>query len=80
MPASFFVDSANTLKTDNYLLWGAKIGWDGGKNFSAFIEGRNLTDEKYIASSLVINRADPTMKLFEPGNGRALYGGIAFRW
>ncbi len=30
VPQAYFVDSANTLKTDAYSLWGAKVGFDDG--------------------------------------------------
>ena len=53
VPESYFVDSANTLKTEAYALWGLKAGYDDGKWFSAYIEGRNLGDSKYIASASI---------------------------
>lgn len=79
-PQSYYVDSANTLKTAGYGLWGAKIGWNDGGRVSVYLEGRNLADEKYIASASIIDRANSTMALFEPGTGRAVYGGVQFKW
>lgn len=81
VPTAYYVDSANTLDTESYALLGAKIGFDNGGTWSAYIEGRNLLDEHYIASTGITNVADPnTTTLFEPGTGRAVYGGIQFKW
>ena len=79
VPESYYVDSANTLKTEAYLLWGLKAGYDDGKWFSAYVEGRNLGNKKYIASASIIDRANPTLPLFEPGTGLAVFGGVRFR-
>ena len=41
-PDSYFVDSANTLyEPSPTRCWGLKVGYDDGKWFSAYIEGRN---------------------------------------
>ncbi len=79
VPESYFVDSANTLKTEAYALWGLKAGYDDGKWFSAYVEGRNLGNRKYIASASIIDRANPALPLFEPGTGLAVFGGVKFR-
>ncbi|MCU0954061.1 MAG: TonB-dependent receptor [Hyphomicrobium sp.] len=79
-PEAFFVDSANTVETTPYALWGAKLGFDNGGKWSAYLEGRNLSDETYIASASVAAQAGPNSALFEPGTGRAIYGGVQFRW
>jgi iron complex outermembrane receptor protein len=80
VPEAYYVDSANTLETDAYALWGAKLGFDNGGPITAYIEGRNLSDEAYIASASIIDRATPGSTLFEPGTGRAVYGGIQVKW
>ncbi len=80
-PEAFFVDSANVVKTSAYALLGAKLGFDNGGTWTAYIEGRNLTDEPYISSASIATLANPaTSALFEPGTGRAVYGGVQFRW
>ena len=79
VPTSYFVDSANTLDTQSYLLWGLKAVYDNGTNFSAYIEGRNLSDQSYIASTSIIDRANATSRLFNPGNGRAVYAGMRLK-
>ena len=80
VPQSYFVDSANTLRTSAYALLGLKMGFDNGGPISAYIEGRNLLNKAYISSTSIINQATATSPLFEPGNGRAVYAGIKYRW
>jgi iron complex outermembrane recepter protein len=80
VPEAFFVDSKNTVKTESYALLGAKIGFDDGGRWSAYLEGRNLTDEAYISSASIATSANAASVLFEPGNGRAVYGGAKFKW
>ncbi|KRR28379.1 ligand-gated channel protein [Bradyrhizobium lablabi] len=80
VPQAYFVDSANTLNTEAYALLGLKAGFDNGGPVSAYVEGRNLLNKAYISSVSIINQATPTSPLFEPGNGRAVYAGIKYRW
>jgi iron complex outermembrane receptor protein len=80
VPQAYFVDSANTTTTDPYALIGFKAGFDNGGRVSGYVEARNLADKKYIASASIIDRANPTSALFEPGAGRAVYAGMKVRW
>jgi iron complex outermembrane receptor protein len=80
VPESYYVDSANTLKTEPYAIWGLKAGVDNGGTYSGYIEARNIANKTYIASASIIDRATPTSPLFEPGNGRAVYAGVKARW
>jgi iron complex outermembrane receptor protein len=80
VPEAYYADSANTLKTDAYAIWGAKIGFDNGGPVTAYLEGRNLSDTAYIASTSIIDRAAADSPLFEPGTGRAVYGGVQVKW
>lgn len=79
VPEGYFVDSANTLTTEPYAIWGLKAGYDDGKQFSAYAEARNLANTAYIASASIIDRANPGLPLFEPGTGRAFYAGMRWR-
>ena len=58
VPQAYYVDSANTLKTEPYAIWGLKLGYDNGGPFSAYVEGRNLSDEAYIASASITDMAN----------------------
>ena len=79
VPQAYFVDSANTLDTAGYTLWGLKAAYDDGEKFSAYVEGRNLADKAYIASTSIIDRATPASRLFNPGTGRGVFAGIRYR-
>ena len=79
VPESYFVDSANTLKTEPYAIWGLKAGVDDG-TYSMYLESRNIANTAYIASVSVIDRATRSSPLFEPGTGRAIYAGARVRW
>ncbi|GLK57312.1 iron complex outermembrane receptor protein [Methylopila capsulata] len=80
VPQAYYVDSANTTKTQAYALLGLKAGYDAGGALSAYVEARNVLDKKYIASVSVTDRAAPTSALYEPGTGRAIYAGVKYRW
>ena len=80
VPQAYYVDSENTTKTAAYAIWGLKLGFDNGGPFSAYIEGRNLSDEAYIASASIIDKAGPASPLFEPGTGRSVFAGVRYRW
>ena len=81
VPEGHRVDSAGTLFTDGYALLGAKIGWRTKRGVSFYVEGKNLTDERYVATTAVINRANAfNQAQFLPGDGRGFYGGIEFCW
>jgi iron complex outermembrane recepter protein len=82
VPQAYYVDNANTLKTEGYGIWGAKIGFDDGGPVTAYIEGRNLADEAYIASTSIAGDLTglPPQRLFEPGTGRSVYAGVQINW
>ncbi len=80
MPQSFFADNANSLTIDPYALLNFKVGYDDGPGWSAYVEGRNLLDERYISTTLTAGVATATSALFNPGIGRAVYGGVQYRW
>ncbi len=80
VPQGYYVDSANTLSTDAYAIYGLKAGFDDGGRYSGYVEARNLANKAYIASSSIIDRANANSPLFEPGTGRAVYAGFKVRW
>lgn len=80
VPTAYFVDSANTVRTEPYALLGFKTGFDNGGPWSGYIEARNLTNRKYIASVSIAERANAASALFEPGTGLAVYGGMKFKF
>ncbi len=58
VPQAYFVDSANTLMTSAYAIWGFKAGFDNGGPVSGYIEARNIANKAYIASASIIDRAE----------------------
>lgn len=80
VPEGYYVDNANSLKTPAYALLGAKAGYDFGGGLKAFIDGRNLLDKSYISNTGVAASATASSALFNPGDGRAVYAGIEYRW
>ena len=80
VPQAYHVDNANTLKTEPYALLGAKAGYDFGNGVKLFAEGRNLLDRTFISNVSTTTIASASAALFNPGEGRAVYGGIEVRW
>lgn len=75
------VDMNNTLFADRYALLGIKAGYRTQKGISFFVEGRNLTNETYAATTGVINNAGGRDSAqFLPGDGRSVFSGIEFKW
>lgn len=81
-PQRYNVDFAETLYADSYTLLGAKVGQKVNANWAWFLEGRNLTNKKYAATTGVINRANATLsdRAFLPGDGRTVYAGVTYTY
>ncbi|HMN51538.1 MAG TPA: TonB-dependent receptor [Xanthobacteraceae bacterium] len=77
VPQAYFVDNANTMLTASYALLGFRAVYEANNNFTFYLDARNLTDEAYISSVSIANvfGVGPT-NLFNPGNARAIYGGV----
>ena len=79
VPKSFPVDLTNTLYTSSYAVFGFKAAYDPSKTTSFYIEGRNLFDRHYIATTNVIPNANgQDGHDFYPGEGRSLYAGFRY--
>lgn len=79
-PGHYFADNANTLAVDPYALVNFKVGFDTGAQWSAYMEGRNLADKHYISTVAIAGVASATSEIFNPGIGRAVFGGLRFQW
>lgn len=82
-PQRYAVDFAQTLYADSYTLFGLKMGQQVNKNFSWFLDARNLADKDYAASTSVIldaTRAGANQSLFLSGDGRSFYLGGEFKY
>lgn len=80
-PSKYAVDHANTLYADGYAILGMKAGYNIKQyGLDLFIEGRNLTDEHYAASTgVVMNAGGKDTAQFWSGDGTTVYGGIQWR-
>lgn len=78
VPVSYYVDSANTLTTEPYALLNVRAAYDG-QHYSAYIEGRNLTNKTYISSVSVTDVATPGLAAFWPGSGMSVYAGVRYK-
>jgi len=81
VPVEAYVDQANTLSADPYVLLGFKVGRRIEKGLSWFVEAKNLTDENYAATTGVIANANGAdSRNFLPGDGRSLFAGLEWKW
>src|ERR1051326_2150835 len=76
------VDHANTLFADAYALLGFRAGFRHHKGFSVFLEGNNLTNQRYASAIDVIAdaRTGDAPRIFHSGDGRSFYGGLSWSW
>ncbi|MET1080592.1 MAG: TonB-dependent receptor [Pseudomonas sp.] len=80
VPVHYAVDHAQSLYSDGYALWGVKGGYRPGDGLGFFIEGRNLSDRAYVATTGVIADArGQDSAQFMPGDGRSLFAGLEWR-
>jgi iron complex outermembrane receptor protein len=80
VPTGYHVNSENISRdrAEAYTLFNVRAGYDYKPwRLGVFFEARNLTNATY-ASSVVVDAADK--RSFEPGDGRAFYGGLEWRW
>jgi iron complex outermembrane recepter protein len=80
-PQRYNVDFAETLYADSYFLWGMKAGQKINQHWSWFVEGRNLANQKYAATTGVArNQNGADGALFLPGDGRTVYLGVTWTY
>jgi iron complex outermembrane receptor protein len=80
-PVKAFIDHRNTFAADPYAICGFKFGRRMQSGLSWFIETRNLTNEKFTATTGVIENAGGVdQRQFLPGDGRSVFGGIEWKW
>ncbi len=81
VPDDYPVDHANTLFAEGYAVLGFKLGYRPAKGIAGFIEGKNLTDETYAATTGVIPDArGRDSAQFLPGDGASVFAGLEYRW
>lgn len=81
VPNGYAIDMANTYYSDGYATYGLNAGYKINARLSLYVDARNLTDEKYAATTGVVPNASGTdQPQFYPGDGRAVYAGIRANW
>ncbi|MFN3229468.1 MAG: TonB-dependent receptor family protein [Asticcacaulis sp.] len=80
VPEGGFADYANSLRAEGYTTLGARMGWDS-KRVSVFLEGRNLTDERYVSTVIAAqnNLGGQDNASFAPGEGVAVVLGVELK-
>jgi len=80
VPGKTPVDNMNTVFNDSYAL--VDLGAEYAVTDSAVLVAQitNLTDERYAASTLVVDQASAGQAAFIPGEGRAFYLGARLRF
>jgi iron complex outermembrane recepter protein len=76
------VDMVNSTEAPGYAIFGFRFGQQLGKGLSWFIEGRNLGDKKYAATTSVVrdfNAPGTDQAVYLPGDGRSVYAGLQWR-
>ena len=76
------VDEANTLFADPYALLGFRAGYRTPHGFQVYFEAKNLLDKAYAAyvEPIADARIGDDNDSFNPGLGRAFYGGVSWSW
>ena len=81
MPQGYFVDLANTLSSDPYLLLGLNASYKFSDTLRVFVDARNLTDKVYAATTgVIVNANGADSAQFSPGEGRSIYAGVEVKW
>ncbi len=79
-----YVDHVNKVSAPGYAVYGLKLGQQFNTSLSWFLEGRNLGDKRYAATTGVVRDASElqfgqAQRLFNPGDGRAVYAGLSWQ-
>ena len=74
------VDNMNTLFNDSFVVVDARANYDINDHVSVYGEARNIFDEVYASSTLIVDQARADQAAFLPGDGRAFYAGLKARF
>jgi iron complex outermembrane receptor protein len=74
-------DYANTLTANPYAILGLRTGYQSKRGWSAFVEFRNMTNKHYASAVQVVAdaRTGSAPRVFSPGQGFSVYGGLEWR-
>lgn len=75
------IDFTNSFGAKRYVIWGLRASGDVVKGLSWFVDGRNLSDKHYAsATGVVRNAGGADTAQFMPGDGRAVYAGLDWKF
>ncbi|MHA7839300.1 MAG: TonB-dependent receptor family protein, partial [bacterium] len=81
VPDGPFADFANTTRIPSYTLLGLSASLNVLENLRFFFSAENLTDEVYIANLTTVgDQSLENARVFTPGQGRAFFGGLEWRY
>ncbi|HWP18780.1 MAG TPA: TonB-dependent receptor [Burkholderiaceae bacterium] len=76
----YAVDFADTLRADGYVIWGLRASGRLLDRATWFVEGRNLSNRRYAATTNVIRSAGGVDgPHFLPGDGRGVFAGVDWK-
>jgi len=80
-PLATFVDHANTLTAPGYVLVHLGAGLRLENGVSLFLDLRNLADKRHVAEfGAVTDARTAQTAVFYPGEGRAVFAGLGYRF
>lgn len=81
LATSPYIDSANTYKAPAYAVLGVQTGYRWKKGARVFVEGRNLTDERYSPTlATLADAGGADQAVFRPADGPSAYAGVEVRF
>lgn len=80
LPTRTPVDNMNTLYRESYATVGLRADYAVTDGVTLYGEARNIFDETYASSTLIVDQARPDQAAFLPGDGRAFYAGLRARF
>ena len=71
---------ARSWFAERYAIWGLRASGMLNGTMNWFVDGRNLSDRRYAATTGVVRDAHGAdVAQFLPGDGRAVYAGLDWR-
>lgn len=89
-PGESPIDHTNTVYQPAYTIYGFRVGFEGWKNISFYIEGKNIFNRRYASSYIISDQillppipfpqfTVENVAFFMPGQNRAFYLGFTYK-
>jgi iron complex outermembrane recepter protein len=78
--SDIWVDYANTTRSPSYAIVSVNAGWDITPDVTVFVDARNLGDEAYVSNVQAATLANAATAAYWPGDGRAIFGGLTWKF